>query len=131
MGSGRALVQGFIDGIWSARDAAGEAVSGVLGWVSGFFPNSPAKRGPFSGSGWTRVYDGGGALTAQFAAGMRDAQIGAPVAAAVGMVGQIGTPTAAASETRVQVDVHGSSDPVETGQVAANTVARLLGKRGG
>lgn len=68
--SGRALIQGFIDGIRSKLGALGDAVGGVLGFVGGFFPNSPAKRGPFSGRGWT-LYSGR-AVVEDFAAGMRD-----------------------------------------------------------
>src|SRR5690606_36751766 len=67
--SGKALIQGFIDGIQSMVSAVGNAVSGVLDFVGGFFPNSPAKRGPFSGRGWT-LYSGR-AVVEDFAAGMR------------------------------------------------------------
>ena len=58
---------GFIRGI--KESPVGEAVSGVLDWASGFFPNSPAKRGPFSGSGWTRLGQSGEALMTQFSSG--------------------------------------------------------------
>lgn len=69
VGSGRALMQGFIDGITSMIGAVGSAVGGVLDWASGFFPHSPAERGPFSGTGWTDVFGGGEALMEQFAKG--------------------------------------------------------------
>ncbi|UPL09974.1 tape measure protein [Microbacterium sufflavum] len=67
--SGRALIRGFIDGINSMVGAVGDAIGGVLEWASGFFPHSPAKRGPFSGQGWTAVFDGGESLMEQFALG--------------------------------------------------------------
>lgn len=51
--SGQALIGGFVNGITSMIDIAGNAVSNVLGFVKDHFPNSPAKRGPFSGKGWT------------------------------------------------------------------------------
>lgn len=69
VGSGRALMQGFIDGINSMIGRVGAAVNSVLSWASGFFPHSPAKRGTFSGSGWTAVEDGGASLMEQFAFG--------------------------------------------------------------
>lgn len=74
--SGAALIQGFIDGITGMVDAVGDAVGGVMDFVAGFFPNSPAKRGPFSGSGWVKVRSGGSALVDQFRDGMGDDPFG-------------------------------------------------------
>lgn len=68
--SGRAVIQGFINGISSMFEPIRKAVSGVLGFVAGFFPNSPAKHGPFSGSGWTALGNSGAAIAEQFAAGL-------------------------------------------------------------
>lgn len=51
--SGKALIQGFINGIKSLGDAVGNAAKGVLEKAANFFPHSPAKKGPFSGKGWT------------------------------------------------------------------------------
>lgn len=70
LNSGKSLIQGFINGISSMIGAVGDAVGGVMDFIGGFFPNSPAKRGPFSGSGWTRIGKGGEALVDQFTAGM-------------------------------------------------------------
>ncbi|WP_439592384.1 hypothetical protein [Microbacterium sp.] len=67
--SGKALIQGFIDGVNQMFKPAGDAVAGVLDWVKGFFPQSPAKRGPFSGSGWTSLPKSGGALMEQWSSG--------------------------------------------------------------
>lgn len=50
--SGKALIQGFIDGIKTAFDWAKNAVSEGLSTIRSFFPFSPAKQGPFSGRGW-------------------------------------------------------------------------------
>jgi phage-related protein len=68
-GAGRDLIQGFIDGIESMMSGIGDAVGGVLDFAKGFFPSSPAKRGPFSGSGWTDIKASGGALLDQFTSG--------------------------------------------------------------
>lgn len=55
--SGKSLIDGFINGIKAAAEGIGNAVSGVLSKVRSFFPFSPAKRGPFSGHGYT-TYSG-------------------------------------------------------------------------
>lgn len=68
--SGRAMIQKLIDGIKSKLTEAGNAAKSVLEYVKGFFPQSPAQRGPFSGSGWTSLADSGGAIMAQFASGL-------------------------------------------------------------
>lgn len=68
LGSGKALMDGFTqgikDGVSNAIGAAGDAVSAVRD----FFPFSPAKRGPFSGSGYTDK--SGKALVGDFAKAM-------------------------------------------------------------
>ncbi|WP_353809072.1 phage tail protein [Agromyces sp. SYSU T00194] len=71
--AGQSLIQGFIDGITSMIGAVGDAVGGVLDWAAGFFPNSPAERGPFSGQGWRNVASGGAALMDQFTGGFNTA----------------------------------------------------------
>lgn len=68
--SGRALIQGFIDGISAMIGKVGEVVGGVMDFVGGFFPNSPAKRGQFSGSGWTRLRGSGAAVMDEWTAGL-------------------------------------------------------------
>lgn len=57
LNAGRAIIQGLIDGIMSMIDAAGDAIGRVMDKISSFIPHSPAKRGPFSGRGWT-TYSG-------------------------------------------------------------------------
>lgn len=51
--AGSAIVQGLIDGIMGMIGAAGDAIGSVVDRVASFLPHSPAKRGPFSGKGWT------------------------------------------------------------------------------
>jgi hypothetical protein len=68
--AGKDLIQGFIDGISSMIGGIGDAVGGVMDFVGGFFPHSPAKRGPFSGSGWKAIKDAGLAIGDQFGAGL-------------------------------------------------------------
>lgn len=53
--SGAALMKGFEDGILNAVENVKSAVKGALQKVRDFFPFSPAKVGPFSGSGYTSV----------------------------------------------------------------------------
>lgn len=57
VGSGRALINGFTQGIQNAIDGALSVVSGAVSQIRSFFPFSPAKRGPFSGHGYT-TYSG-------------------------------------------------------------------------
>jgi hypothetical protein len=68
-GAGRSLIQGFLDGMGSMLGRVGGVVGGVMDFVKGFFPSSPAERGPFSGSGWAGVKASGGALLDQFTSG--------------------------------------------------------------
>lgn len=70
--AGKALIQGFIDGISGMVGAIGDAVGGVLDFAKSFFPHSPAKRGPFSGSGYTS--HSGKALADDFAKGIEGEQ---------------------------------------------------------
>lgn len=53
--SGAALMNGFKQGIVNAVESVKKAVKGALQKVRDFFPFSPAKVGPFSGSGYTSV----------------------------------------------------------------------------
>ncbi|MFK4759660.1 hypothetical protein ACI3KS_01860 [Microbacterium sp. ZW T5_45] len=68
--SGQALMGGFLDGVTSMFAKIGEKVSDALEWVKGFFPNSPALRGPLAGSGWTRLEKSGEAYWDQWLSGM-------------------------------------------------------------
>lgn len=55
LNSGAALMNGFKQGILNAVEGVKSAVKGALQKVRDFFPFSPAKVGPFSGSGYTSV----------------------------------------------------------------------------
>lgn len=68
--SGRALIQGFINGIRSMVGAVADAARGVVQAARNFFPFSPAKTGPFSGRGW--VLYSGQSLGEAFAQGISD-----------------------------------------------------------
>lgn len=57
VGSGRALINGFTQGIQNAIGGALSVVSDAVSQIRSFFPFSPAKRGPFSGHGYT-TYSG-------------------------------------------------------------------------
>ena len=70
--AGESIVEGLIGGIRSMIGAAGRAASDVMSTIAGFIPHSPAKWGPFSGSGWQAVADGGAALREQFMGGFAD-----------------------------------------------------------
>jgi phage-related protein len=55
--SGKNMIQAFIRGITSQAGAAVDAALSIVNRVRGLFPFSPAKYGPFSGSGYT-TYSG-------------------------------------------------------------------------
>lgn len=56
-GAGRSLIQGFINGIKGMLGSVRSAASAVVSAARDYFPFSPAKRGPFSGRGYT-TYSG-------------------------------------------------------------------------
>lgn len=66
--AGRSLLMGFWNGIKSYASTLNNNVSGVVGKVRDFFPFSPARKGPFSGSGYT-TYSGQKLIT-DFARGI-------------------------------------------------------------
>lgn len=55
--AGASILSGFIEGIRSGFDRAVGAVEDGLATIRSYLPFSPAKRGPFSGKGWT-LYSG-------------------------------------------------------------------------
>ena len=75
IGSGEALLKGFVDGVMGGLQWAGDQIAGGLEWLRGLFPFSPAKWGPFSGHGYTTY--SGRALMEGFGEGVES---GAPVA---------------------------------------------------
>lgn len=94
--SGKALLQGFADGVMGAVGWVGDKISGALSDIRALFPFSPAKRGPFSGHGYTTY--SGRALMTDFA----ESIVGtAPIAAraADSALGQVGAVFSAAPAT--------------------------------
>ena len=79
--SGKAILDGLGKGIKDGFNAVAGAVEDGLAFIRGLFPFSPAKRGPFSGHGYTTF--SGKALMEDFAGSIR---------------GQVGTVEAAASD---------------------------------
>ncbi|MFR9802335.1 hypothetical protein ACL02T_08535 [Pseudonocardia sp. RS010] len=67
--SGRSLVSGLLNGIKNAWNSVVDWVKGGLSRLRGLFPFSPAKWGPFSGSGYTT--HSGKALTRDFGESIR------------------------------------------------------------
>jgi len=134
--SGRALIQGFIDGIGGMVGAIGDAVGGVLGAVADFFPHSPAKKGPFSGRGYTTY--SGAALAGDFATSIegqrsRVAAAAASVTGAAVLSGSMvpagatvggGSATAPAGSAGVNVNIHPAPGMSEEtiGRVAAHSL---------
>jgi hypothetical protein len=70
LGSGKALIQGFIDGIRAKAGEVAAAARSVVKKARDFFPFSPAKVGPFSGRGW--VLYSGQAISQALAKGISD-----------------------------------------------------------
>ena len=68
--SGKALIQGLLDGIEAMFPGITESVGGVMDFIGGFFPQSPAKRGRFSGRGYTTY--SGNALIEDYAGGIEE-----------------------------------------------------------
>ena len=68
--SGKSLIGGFVNGIKDGFTNALNAVRSGLNQIRSFFPFSPAKRGPFSGAGYTDR--SGKALMTDFAQAIED-----------------------------------------------------------
>ena len=68
--AGKSIIQGLIDGIGSMVSKVTDAVGNVLSAARDLLPFSPAKKGPFSGKGWT-LYSGR-SITSALADGISD-----------------------------------------------------------
>lgn len=55
--SGKSLLSGFLDGIKHGFENVKNKLGGLMQGIRDFFPFSPAREGPFSGSGWV-LYSG-------------------------------------------------------------------------
>jgi phage-related protein len=70
--AGKALIQGFWDGMKAIWNNMTSWVEDGMSWLRGLWPFSPAKHGPFSGKGW--VLYSGQALVEGFAQGIDSRQ---------------------------------------------------------
>ena len=89
-GSGQALMQGLINGLWSMFNSVWNTAVDILNRIRSLFPSSPAKEGPFSGRGW--VLYSGMSIGQGLADGMA-ASKGAVASAAESVVGAAAAPT--------------------------------------
>ena len=84
--AGSSIINGLKDGIMGAVGGVIDAVSGAVGKIRSFFPFSPAKRGPFSGHGYTTY--SGRALMRDWAGGIASSG-GYAVKAVSGVMGDV------------------------------------------
>ena len=127
--SGRAIIQGLIDGITGMIGAAGDAIGGVMDKIASFLPHSPAKEGAFSGRGWTPY--SGRALVRGLAEGM-DSAAPSAVSSIRGVMrdinGQIGADGRLGANA---LNVNGGSDMTgTTGSALADFASMLVELRG-
>ncbi|MFE7198517.1 phage tail protein [Microbacterium oxydans] len=101
---GAQIIKGIIDGLFSMLGSLGDAVGDIVGTITDFFPHSPAKRGPLSGSGWRRLKESGAATLEQFNAGAKDE---------AGGFGDALVDAAASASKRAQVTMASASATVE------------------
>jgi hypothetical protein len=69
---GKKLIDGLINGITNSLGPVGRAAKSIVDEISSWFPQSPAKQGPFSGAGYTYVR--GQKMVTDMAAGIASAQ---------------------------------------------------------
>lgn len=70
--SGEAIVSALAGGIRGAIHKVRSAASEVMQAIKDFFPNSPAKTGPFSGKGWTKVRRSGLTVAKEWVSGLTE-----------------------------------------------------------
>lgn len=129
--SGRAIIQGLIDGITGMIGAAGDAIGDVMDKIASFLPHSPAKEGAFSGRGWTPY--SGRALVRGLAEGM-DSAAPSAVSSIRGVMRDINGQIGADGRLGVNaLNVNGGSDMTGTTGSAlvdfASIVVELRGLR--
>lgn len=119
--AGSAIIQGLIDGIMGMIGAAGNAIGSVVDTIASYLPHSPAKRGPFSGKGWTPY--SGRAIVHGLAEGI--AELADEPADAMASVMEGVSATTAVSNAAVNgvVSVNGSSEGGTTPEGAAAIIA--------
>lgn len=128
--SGKAMIRGFIEGIQQMVGAAVQRAKDVVNAVREYFPFSPAKKGPFSGQGYT--YYSGIALMDDWAKGIEQ---GTP--AAVAAINEAMGASAGSVEMNAQVQAEGFGgigDRVRealsgwTVEIDANGIAQLVNR---
>lgn len=107
--SGVNIIQGLVNGIMSMIGRVRDAVSNVLSEARNLLPFSPAKKGPFSGRGWTLF--SGMAMMGDLARGI-DRAAQQPVQAMTGVLGTVHTAaTGSGAQNGSGTVVQGNSGP--------------------
>lgn len=139
VGVGESLIQGFIDGVMGMFGAVGDAFGGLMDWVGGFFPSSPAKRGPLSGAGWRRLKNSGRAYMDQWTSGVEEEArdfslpdmvelVNNPSRLSDALIGASGS-SPRTLDVRVPVNVNMmEKDPERVGRALGRGVEDVLGK---
>lgn len=109
--SGKKIIQGLADGIKNAVSFATNAVSGVMDSVRSFLPFSPAKKGAFSGRGWTTY--SGKSIMVGLAEGIASGE-GIAVGATEDAMSAVGASIGGSFGDALVDAVRGTSDPLNT-----------------
>lgn len=132
--AGKELMGKVGEGIKNGVSKVGDAVSSAMDWVGGFFPHSPAKRGPFSGAGWRQLAKSGAAITEEFSAGIEAAQrvITMPGIVTAGAAATTGTASSAgaSSSAFTQNNYFDHEDPKVAVEMAGQKMSSIA-RRGG
>lgn len=127
--AGAAIIQRLIDGIKSVPIVG--AVSDVLGAISRLVPHSPAEEGPFSGSGWTALHDGGAAIGNQLAAGITSST-DAVIASAEGLLatlqGTMGGASVIAGQPKIKPGMAGAGSSADASGIISLAQSSSGGK---
>lgn len=93
---GRALIQGFINGIKQMAGRVAGAAKGIVSSVTRFLPGSPAKEGPLSGRGYVKLR--AQRFMTDFAKGLENGR-NEPIAALYGTINPIARAVVPAGST--------------------------------
>jgi hypothetical protein len=129
--AGKSISANLAAGIKSNQAAAAKAMSQVMASVKAYMPNSPADKGPFSGSGWRAVAGSGEAIVSQFQSGLSgldDVITSGVQVPRVPVSAEVASYAAAQSGGGATVNVYPSQamDEYLVGDVVANSVSRVL-----
>lgn len=86
--SGRSIGRSFGSGLSEMAEWVGKQASNLMQAVRNMFPNSPAKKGPFSGSGWNKVERSGNVIVKKWGAGIKSG-MGAVIETTTDMVSRV------------------------------------------